>query len=79
MAQTPEIPLLAIKDLTVEFKTRAGIVEALHQVGFDVRKREMVGVVGESGSGKSPPTQSWAFLTGPGGRRRARQCSAASR
>ncbi len=53
MAQTPEIPLLAIKDLTVEFKTRAGIVEALHQVGFDVRKREMVGVVGESGSGKS--------------------------
>jgi peptide/nickel transport system ATP-binding protein len=53
MAETPEIPLLAIKDLTVEFKTRAGIVEALHQVGFDVRKREMVGVVGESGSGKS--------------------------
>lgn len=53
MAGTPEIPLLAIKDLTVEFKTRAGIIEALHQVGFDVRKREMVGVVGESGSGKS--------------------------
>ena len=53
MTEAPEIPLLAIKDLTVEFKTRAGVVEALHEVGFDVCKREMVGVVGESGSGKS--------------------------
>ena len=53
MTDTPAIPLLAIKDLTVEFKTRGGVVEALHQVGFDVYKREMVGVVGESGSGKS--------------------------
>lgn len=47
MTDTPAIPLLAIKDLTVEFKTRGGVVEALHQVGFDVYKREMVGVVGQ--------------------------------
>jgi len=53
MTAMPEIPLLAIKDLTVEFKTRGGVVEALHEVGFEVYKREMVGVVGESGSGKS--------------------------
>ena len=53
MDDATTIPLLAIKDLTVEFKTRGGIVEALHEVGFEVYKREMVGVVGESGSGKS--------------------------
>lgn len=53
MTDAPKIPLLAIKDLTVEFKTRGGVVEALHNVGFEVHKREMVGVVGESGSGKS--------------------------
>ncbi|MBT5570191.1 MAG: ABC transporter ATP-binding protein [Alphaproteobacteria bacterium] len=53
MTDTSDIPLLAIKDLTVEFKTRSGVVEALHEVGFEVHKREMVGVVGESGSGKS--------------------------
>jgi len=53
MTDTPNIPLLAIKDLSVEFKTRGGVVEALHEVGFDVYKREMVGIVGESGSGKS--------------------------
>ena len=55
MTDTPAIPLLAIKDLTVEFKTRGGVVEALHQVGFDVYKREMVGVVGERVGSLSPP------------------------
>ncbi len=46
-------PLLAIHDLTVEFRTRNGAVEAVKQVDISVGKGETVGIVGESGSGKS--------------------------
>ena len=47
------IPLLAVEDLSVEFRTREGTVKALDRVGFTVDKGETVGIVGESGSGKS--------------------------
>jgi peptide/nickel transport system ATP-binding protein len=46
-------PLLEVKDLDVEFRTRAGTVKALEKVGFSIAKGEAVAVVGESGSGKS--------------------------
>jgi oligopeptide/dipeptide ABC transporter ATP-binding protein len=45
--------LLEIKDLTVEFKTDAGLVRAVDQVSFSIDRGESVGVVGESGCGKS--------------------------
>ncbi|MEE8631155.1 MULTISPECIES: dipeptide ABC transporter ATP-binding protein [Methylobacterium] len=47
------IPLLAIRDLTVEFATRRGPVQAVRRVDVSVAKGETVGIVGESGSGKS--------------------------
>ena len=50
---TEQAPLLDVRDLTVEFATRSGIVRAVEQVDLTVAKGGTVGIVGESGSGKS--------------------------
>src|SRR5882762_3037304 len=47
------LPLLDVRDLTVEFTTRRGIVRAVEHINITVAKGETVGIVGESGSGKS--------------------------
>ncbi len=48
-----ELPLLSVKNVSLEFRTRSGKVHALEDISFDVSRSEMVGIVGESGSGKS--------------------------
>jgi dipeptide transport system ATP-binding protein len=45
--------LLEIKNLTVDFPTRAGIVRAVEGVDLTIDQGEVLGIVGESGSGKS--------------------------
>ena len=46
-------PLLRVKDLVVDFKTRQGDARVLDHVSLDVGDGEVLGIVGESGCGKS--------------------------
>ena len=45
--------LLSVENLVTTFKTDSGIVRAINDISFDVKKGQTVGLVGESGSGKS--------------------------
>lgn len=45
--------LLDVKDLTVDFKTKKGLLTAIEDVFLSIKENETVCLVGESGSGKS--------------------------
>jgi len=47
------MPLLEIKNLSVDFKTSNGLFRAVDSVSMAVDTREVLAIVGESGSGKS--------------------------
>jgi len=49
----PADVLYSIRNLNVEYVTRAGIVRAVEDVSFDIQRGEVLGLVGESACGKS--------------------------
>ena len=61
-------PVLSVRDLTVEFPTRRGVLRALDRVSFDIARGEVLGVVGESGAGKSVTGAAVIGLIDPPGR-----------
>jgi len=61
-------PVLSVRDLSVAFFTRRGVLKALDRVSFDIAPGEVLGVVGESGAGKSLTGQSVIGLLEPPGR-----------
>jgi peptide/nickel transport system ATP-binding protein len=62
------VPALEVRDLSVEFRTRGGVVRALEHVGFAVGKGETVALVGESGSGKSVTAYAVMGILDPAGK-----------
>lgn len=46
-------PLLEVKNISVEFKTRRGALKAVDDLSITVQSGEILGLVGESGAGKS--------------------------
>ncbi len=52
-AATDEQPLLTVRNLSVEYRTRRGIIKAVNDVSFEIYPNEVFGLAGESGCGKS--------------------------
>ncbi|MGI6091116.1 MAG: ABC transporter ATP-binding protein [Saccharofermentanales bacterium] len=52
----PEV-ILEVKNLEFSFRTYGGVVKAVRDISFEVRKGELLGIVGESGCGKSVSVQ----------------------
>ncbi len=46
-------PLLAVRDLSIQFFTYQGVVRALENVNLTIQSGEIMGLVGETGCGKS--------------------------
>ncbi|MQS05858.1 ABC transporter ATP-binding protein [Streptomyces alkaliphilus] len=62
-------PLLEVRDLAVEFRTREGVARAVNGVNYSVHAGETLAVLGESGSGKSVTAQAiMGILDTPPGR-----------
>src|SRR5438270_3110275 len=64
-----DAPLLAVKDLHVQFETSRGVVYAVDGISYTVERGETVAIVGESGCGKSVSSLAiMGLLSKPAGR-----------
>jgi oligopeptide/dipeptide ABC transporter ATP-binding protein len=64
----PAEAILEVKNLRTSFPTADGLVHAVDNVSFNVRKGEALALVGESGCGKSVTAMSIMRLVAPPGR-----------
>ncbi|MBW2016121.1 MAG: ABC transporter ATP-binding protein [Deltaproteobacteria bacterium] len=60
-------PVVSVRGLTVGYRTRDGLVEAVRDVSFDIHPKETLGLVGESGCGKSTVAFALVNALGPNG------------
>ncbi len=63
----PDDVVLSVRNLKTQFRTKQGVVQAVRDVSFDVKRSEKVGIVGESGCGKSALALSLLGLIEPPG------------
>ena len=47
------VPVLSVRDLSIDYRTRRGPVHAVRDVTFDLEQGETLAIIGESGSGKT--------------------------
>lgn len=52
-----DAPLLEVRDLQVEFRTKVGVAQAINGLNFTLHSGETLAILGESGSGKSVTAQ----------------------
>ncbi len=64
----PNLPLLEVEHLRIEFPTRRGTLVAVDDVSFHIDPGEVLGVVGESGAGKTLTGAAVIGLLEPPGR-----------
>lgn len=52
-SKLPKEMVLSVRDLSVAYQVRRGMVQAVRKVSFDLRRGETLALIGESGSGKT--------------------------
>ena len=62
---TAEDPFLVVDHLSVRFPTHDGLVQAVSDLSYTVRRGQTLGIVGESGSGKSVSSMAVLGLHNP--------------
>ena len=55
--------LLDVKNLSVNFESEHGVIKAVNDISYKIKKRETLALVGESGSGKSVSAMALMRLT----------------